>query len=517
LSRDEQGAWSWRKRIAFSRVTRPAEACDNAVTVLPPVLRQSVGIVIASRREIRRVFWRLEGKLEVRTWQPLVGGLTSVAVAASVAFLPSFVGLSDAGRWALFIAVLAALLWITEAIPTFAVALLVIGLEIAILGRPGGPYATGADDWKIFIEPWGSPLIWLFFGGFVLARGIRNSHLDRWLALRVLRRFGTEPRQALMGSMLVTFLFSMFASNTATAAMMCAVLAPVIASRKGDPFAKALLLGVAFAANIGGMATIIGTPPNAIAAGLLADVAPIGFARWLLLGLPPAIVLLGLAGGLLLRKYPSTMGPVNYDAMAAPVGETELPMWRRLVVVLGGAVTVGLWLTEPLHGISPPVVAFVPVTVFAVSGVINSEDIRSLEWDVLLLLAGGLALGVAVSRTGLASYLVSALSLQGTSAVVLALVLAAVTAALSNFMSNTAAANITVPIGLALAIGYEAQVVVPIALAASAAMCLPISTPSNAIASSSGDLESKDFIQIGLILGVVAIALAVGWTSLLLS
>lgn len=484
--------------------------------MLPPGLRQSVGIVIASRREIRRVVGHLGGTLEVRTWKPLLGGLGSVAAAAALAFLPSYVGLSDAGRWAMFIAVLAAFLWVTEAIPTFAVALLVIGLEIAILGRPGGPFAKDPDDWKVFIEPWGSPLIWLFFGGFVLARGIRNSHLDRWLALRVLQRFGSAPRQALMGTMLVTFLFSMFASNTATAAMMCAVLAPLIATRKGDPFAKALLLGVAFSANIGGMATMIGTPPNAIAAGLLAEVDPIGFARWLLLGLPPAILLLCVAGALLLRKYPSTMGPMDYGALSGTIEEEELPMWRRLVVILAGSLTVGLWLTEPLHGISPPVVAFIPVTVFSVSGVINSEDIRSLEWDVLLLLAGGLSLGVAVSSTGLASYIVDALSMQGTSPLVIALMLATVTAALSNFMSNTAAANITVPIGLALAVGAEAQVVVPIALAASAAMCLPISTPPNAIASSSGELVSKDFVGIGLMLGVLAIALSVSWSWLIL-
>ena len=479
--------------------------------MLPPGLRQTVGIAIASRREIRRIVGRLEGTLEVRTWQPLLGGLASVSAAAALAYFPGYEGLSEAGRWAMFIAVLAALLWMTEAIPTFAVALLVIGLEIAILGRPGGPFATTDEDWKVFIEPWGSPLIWLFFGGFVLARGIRNSHLDRWLALRVLQRFGSEPRQALMGTMLVTFLFSMFASNTATAAMMCAVLAPLIASRKGDPFAKALLLGVAFSANIGGMATIIGTPPNAIAAGLLADKAPIGFARWLLMGLPPALVLLAVAGLLLLRKYPSTMGPVDYASMDSPDGEAGFPAWRRLVVVLGGALTVMLWLTEPLHGVSPPVVAFVPVTVFSVSGVINSEDIRSLEWDVLLLLAGGLALGVAVSRTGLASYLVGALSMQDASAVMIALLLAFITAVLSNFMSNTAAANITIPMGLALAVGYEAQVVVPIALAASAAMCLPVSTPPNAIASSSGHLENKDFVGMGVILGVLAVLLAVAW------
>ncbi len=475
----------------------------------PPPVRTA--IVIASRHEIRR----LVGRLEVRSWRKAVLGVVCVAVAAAAAVLPPYPGLSEAPRWALFITLLAAGLWVTEAIPAYAVGVLVMGLSIAILGRPDGVFAQDENTWKIFIEPWGSPLIWLFFGGFVLARGIQRSDLDVWLSLRVLRRFGSTPSRVLLGVMVVTFAFSMFASNTATSAMMIAMLAPVVADRRGDPFAKALLLGVAFAANLGGMATLIGTPPNAIAAGALADRAPIGFAHWMVVGLPPALLLLLIAWRLLGWRFPAAEPRIELSVLQQDE-VPELPAWRRLVVVIVALITVGLWTTEPLHGISPPVVAFVPLTVFTATRVLRSSDVRSLEWDVLLLLAGGLSLGVAVARTGLADYVVGALPVEAASPLVIAAALALTTAVLSNFMSNTATANIVVPMALAVAPGAEAPVVVSIALAASAAMALPVSTPPNAIAFAAGQLESRDFVPIGLALGLLATALAVGWSALVL-
>jgi len=468
-------------------------------------------IVIGSRRNVRRLL----GPLEVSSWRKAQVALGCLGIAALVAFAPAYASMSDAARWALFIVLLAAGLWVTEAIPAFAVGLLVIGLEIAILGRPGGPFAEDESTWKIFVEPWGSPLIWLFFGGFVLARGISRSDLDRWLSLQVLRRVGASPRRALGAVMGVTFAFSMFASNTATSAMMVATLAPVVANRKGEPFAKALLLGVAFAANLGGMATLIGTPPNAIAAGLLADTAPIGFAEWMLVGLPPALVLLVIAWLVLGARYRSDRA-IDLSILERDDDDPPLPAWRRYVVVAVVLVTVGLWTTEPLHGISPPVVAFVPVTVFTVAGVLRSDDVRGLEWDVLLLLAGGLALGVGVQRTGLADWVVGALPFEGASPLLLAAGLALTTAVLSNFMSNTATANIVIPMSLALSGDAAAPVVVAIALAASAAMALPVSTPPNAIAFASGELESRDFITLGVGLGLLATALSVGWAALVL-
>jgi solute carrier family 13 (sodium-dependent dicarboxylate transporter), member 2/3/5 len=464
-----------------------------------------------SRREIEKLL----GALEVTSWRPLLLIGACVLVAWLAALVPEHTGLNPGARWALFILVLAAGLWVTEAIPAYAVAMLVIGLEIAILGREGGVFATDEHTWRIFVEPWGSPLIWLFFGGFVLARGIQSSGLDRWFSAKVLRRFGARPSRVLLGSMMVTFGFSMFASNTATSAMMIAVLSPVVASLHEDPFGKGLILGVPFAANIGGMATLIGTPPNAIAAGSLADVDPIGFARWMGLGLPPAACLLLVAWVFLLRRFPQRLAAVDLSALGL-VTDARLPAWRRLIVLLTFITTVGMWLTEPLHGVPTPVVAFVPLTVFTVSGVLSSEDVRCLQWDVLLLLAGGLALGVGVSETGLADWLVDMLPTRGASTLMLAVIFAVTAMVLSNFMSNTAAANVIIPMGLALAVGNEALVVVPIAFGASLAMCLPVSTPPNAIAYATGNIEARDFLVGGALLGVIGLVLALAWSQLAL-
>jgi sodium-dependent dicarboxylate transporter 2/3/5 len=312
--------------------------------------------------------------------------------------------------------------------------------------------------------------------------------------------------------MVTTFALSMFISNTATTAMMVAVMAPLVANlEEGDPFAKALLLGVPFAANLGGMASLIGSPPNAIAVGLLAPIRPIPFVEWMLLGAPPAIFLVIVVWCLLLRRYPARGDTVDLTALDAD-GETPHPRpWERFVVLAVFAVTVGLWLTGPLHGIPTPVVSFIPTTVLAVSGVIGPEEIRRLHWDILLLLAGGLALGVAVRDTGLAVWLVDCLPVEGLSIPLLALAFALACSVLSNLMSNTATANILVPLALAAGGAAAPRLVVPVALAASSAMCLPISTPPNAIAYAQGRLESRDFLVGGLVVAGLGIPLFVVW------
>jgi solute carrier family 13 (sodium-dependent dicarboxylate transporter), member 2/3/5 len=439
--------------------------------------------------------------------------LLSLAGAAVIAFVPSHEGLEPAGIWTLFILVWAAALWITEAIPAFAVAILVIGLEIAILGRPGGVFAKEPGDWTMFVEPWASPVIWLFFGGFVLAEAAGRTGLDRWLSRLVLSRCGGRPYVLLAGVMGITFLFSMFVSNTATTAMMIAVTAPIIgALAAGDRFSKALLLGVPFAAGLGGMVTVIGSPPNAIAHGLLTGPNQLNFVQWMFVGLPPALVMLGIIWFFLCRRYPA-VGPVDVEFLDSSQPFPKLlPLWQRLTVMLTFFITVALWMTGPLHGIPTPVVSFVPITVFAVTGVVGSHQIRRLHWDILLLLTGGLALGVAVSQTGLAEWLVNQLPTGSLGPLALTLALAYLCAILSNFMSNTAAANILIPLAAALNTAAPAPYVLPVALAASAAMCLPVSTPPNAIAFAEGSLEARDFLAGGVLVGLLAPGLVVFWS-----
>lgn len=438
--------------------------------------------------------------------------LTGLA-AALIAFVPSYSGLDPAAMWTLFILLFAAGLWMTEAIPAFAVAILIIGLEILILGRPGGVFATGPKDWQMFVDPWSSPIMWLFLGGFVLGQAAETTGLDRMMARFVLKWFGSKPGNVLLGAMGLTFLFSMFMSNTATTAMMMSVIAPVIAGMdKKDPFVKALLLGVPFAANVGGMGTIIGSPPNAIAAGLLQDSHNISFVEWMTLGLPPAIVLFFIAWIFLRIAHPSQRKTLDLRGLEWETRTGSLlPMWKRLLVFPVFMVTILLWMTGTFHGMPTAVVSFIPITVFAVTGILNVAQIRNLQWDVLMLMAGGLSLGVAIQKSGLATWVLALLPMDTMGLLAMAFVLAYVTTLLSNFMSNTAATNILAPLGMAVAVGFEPIVVIPLALGASAAMCLPISTPPNAIAFATGDLKTTDFLKGGLIMGVLGPALATLW------
>ncbi len=464
--------------------------------------------------DTRRVSLKLlAGKLEVSSFNLFGRFILCLFFALIIAFYPEYEGMTEAARWAFFILLFAAGLWVTEAIPAFAVALLVMALEIAILGNPRlGIFATKANDWQIFVDPWASPLIWLFFGGFILARAASKTELDHWFATHVLIYFGKKPGAVLIGVMAITFCFSMFVSNTATTVMMMAVVAPVVSKfGASNPFSKAILIAVPFAANIGGMGTIIGSPPNAIAAGSL-GLDQINFLKWMVVGVPPALILSLILWLFLMRFYPSSTDEIDISSLMDYKREAKnLAVWRKVLVMIIFFITVGLWLSCPIHQIPTPVISFIPISIFAIVKVIDVEDIRGLSWDILLLLAGGLSLGVAVSKTGLASWMASTLPSDNLSVIGLAFGFSYLTVILSNFMSNTAAANILIPIGLAASASMEPLVVIPIALGASSAMCLPISTPPNAVAYATGNISSKDFLRGGILIGLIAPVIGTLW------
>lgn len=432
--------------------------------------------------------------------------------------VPEVTGPGAAGERALFILVFATGLWITEAIPAYAVGILVIGLQILLLGEPGGVYAESEQDWEQFVGVIGHPLVWLFFGGFVLAAGMAKTGLDRHLARWVLVQVGTQPRQLLLGVMSITFVLSMFMSNTATTAMMLAMLAPLLRNIHADsPTGSSLVLGLAAAANLGGMASLIGTPANAIAVGALAQVSGlemVSFFDWLLIGTPPGLLLLALTAWWLRRRIAEDTPPLGDAALAGSGDNSAAPRWQVLVMTATLMATLGLWLSAGWHGIPPTAVSFLPIVVLTATGVLEAGDIRGLNYDVLFLLAGGLALGQVVVGTGLSDWLVGLLPLEGVSQFGAILLMVLVTVVLSNLMSNTAAANILIPLGVTLATGFEAQMAIPIALAASAAMCLPISTPPNAMVFASGRCRSGDFLLLGGIVGLVAPLLLTLWALL---
>lgn len=471
--------------------------------------------------DTRNEIHRLMRKFEFDSGQAVLKFCLCALAAYAVAAWPEHPGLSDAGRCSLGIVVLGAGLWITEAIPAFAVALLVIGLQIIILGREGGVLAEAGDTkaWEAYVRPWASPPMWLFFGGLVLARAAERTGMDRHVAGRVLAWTKGSPSRLLPAIMALAFGFSMFMSNTATAAMMLAMLRPALASLpEGSKTARALLLGLACAANLGGMATIIGTPPNAIAAALLEDESPVDFLRWTLLALPPALVLFGVVWALLarpLRREKTALPPLDEPQKEGP----GVRRWQRLLTLAVFFVTVFLWMSGAWHGIPTGVVAFVPIVALSMAGVIRKQDIRAIDWDVLILLAGGLSLGVGIERSGLAEWLAGLVQQAEMPPWQATLVLALLAALVSNLMSNTAAANILLPVTLVIAqaMGEGVDVtafVVPVALACSTAMALPISTPPNAIVYASGRLRGTDYLAPGLVMLALGPALAVGWCLL---
>ncbi len=478
-------------------------------------------VMLDTRAEIARVLERFQ----FRSGRAFLKTLSCFALAGAVFWLAPLPGMPESARAALAIVVLAAALWVSEAIPAFAVALLVIGLQVVVLGRPGG-VLTAADDlqaWENFVKPWASPPMWLFFGGLVLARAARRTEIDSQVAGAVLGLTRGRPVLLLPALMGVTFVFSMFMSNTATCAMMLTVLTPALAGLPANSaVSRSLLLGVAFAANLGGMGTIIGSPPNAIGAGFLEQWGGITFLRWMALGLPPALLLFAVIWFLLSRPLRSEKAVLELH-LASPESGAEseaTAVWQRWLTLLVFILTIGLWMTGTWHGAPTAVVSFLPIVSLSMIGVIRAKDIRKIHWDVLILLAGGLSLGVGIEVSGLAAWTGDQLQQMQFHPWLMVLALCYVAAIASNLMSNTAAANILLPIGVVVAEAAgdalsPAAVVVPVALSCSIAMALPISTPPNALVFASGRLGARDFLPGGLCALLLGPLLALIWGFLL--
>lgn len=406
---------------------------------------------------------------------------------------------------------LAALLWATEALPLFATSLLIIGLEIILLSNPGnwaGIGFEGSDNpsYRLFLAPLADPVIILFLGGFLMAKSALKEGVDSMLADVVLRLFKGKPSLILLGLMVFTALFSMFMSNTATTAMMITLVIPMLSELPAhDKLRKALVLSIPFAANIGGLGTPIASPPNAVASGYLANAGyDISFLNWMAIAAPFMIILLFITWILIQLFFRSETKKINiqYEARALTS--------RGVLVMCIFTVTVGLWLTDTWHGLPASVVALVPAIALTTTGLLGRKDYNSLEWHILTLIAGGIALGAGMSMTGLDSILINLLPLEGTLVVGSLLVL---TVLLSTFMSNTAAANLLLPIGISFAISAANLGLTPIhaglsiAMASSLAMALPVSTPPNAIAYAHGILETKDIAFIGILVGAIGLLL----------
>ena len=456
------------------------------------------------------------GTLVRRPFQsrPVVYFVLATVLAAALALYLLSTPIPQEAAFMAGIFVMAALLWTTEALPLFATALLVMGLEIILLANPGewgglGFEAAPSPDFRVFLAPLADPIIILFLGGFLLARASVKEGVDRALASIILRLFRGQPFFVMLGLMIATATFSMWMSNTAATAMMITLVAPMLTQvPAGDPMRKALILAVPFAANIGGMGTPISSPPNAVAVGFLSTAGyEVSFLEWMLIAVPLAAGLLVIAWLLLWRLYPSTSEDLTLEAQTAELDG------RGLFVLAVLVLTVGLWLTDAWHGLPVAVVALVPAIAFTATGLLGQSDIDTLEWNILILIAGGLALGVGMQRTGLDQIIVD--MIPATGPFVLAGMVGG-TLLISTFMSNTAAANLILPVAVSLAVGVDVaaapgamQMAISIALIASLSMSLPVSTPPNAIAYAGGQLETRDFMVAGGLLGLLGLILII--------
>ena len=471
------------------------------------------------------------------------------AVLIGMLLIPAPAGLDPAAWRAAAVGLLMAVWWVTEALPIAATALVPLVLFSPLGILPMGDAAA----------PYANPIIFLFLGGFLLARAMERWELHRRMALLVVRGMGVKPPRLVLGFMVATAFLSMWVSNTATAVMMLPIGLSVVALVRPEAdysegpvdfnFAIALMLGIAYAASIGGLGTLIGTPPNALLAGFMLETygLEIGFARWMIVGLPLVVVTLPLAWLLLTRLvYPIRLreipgGRETIDREYRNLGPVK-PAERRVGLVF--ALTALLWITRPvlegwlpgLHDAAIAMGASLLLFVLPAGGgapntgstpvtrprLLDWETAETVPWGVLLLFGGGLSLAEAVQTTGLAEAIGGAVAGMGLATLPTVLVVVVVIILLTELTSNTATAAAFLPLVASVALGLGENpllLAVPAALAASCAFMMPVATPPNAIVYGSGYVTIPQMVRAGFWLNLlfVVVISAAAYTLLLLA
>ncbi|MBO4761320.1 MAG: SLC13/DASS family transporter [Bacteroidales bacterium] len=464
-------------------------------------------------------------------WLPLVVLITVFLWAVPVTFY-GIDGLTVVQQRVIALFVFAALMWIFEIIPNWTTSLLVITIALLTISNKGigffcDPTYGQLVSYSRIMSSMADPVVMLFLGGFVLAIMAEKYGLDVTLARALLKLFGTKPEIVLLGFLLMISIFSMFMSNTATAAMMLSLLAPVLSKLPADDKGKiGLALSIPVAANLGGIGTPIGTPPNATAKGALEQAGfDVAFGDWCVHMIPYVIIMIIIAWFLLRYLFPFKTKKL---VLEIPPSDKKKD-WRLYLVWITFFATILLWATEQLTKINSNIVAFVPLAVFTATGLFGKEEIKEINWNVLWLVAGGFALGYCLQDTGLAKVLINSIPF-GSMSVVLVLVIAGLVCYfLSNFISNSATAALLIPIlivvaeGMAdpeaannasfMSLGGTQAMIVFVATCASIAMLFPISTPPNAIASSTGLVETKDMTKVGIVIGFVGFVFGYFWLT----
>lgn len=448
-----------------------------------------------------------------------IGRFLSIAIVLLFACRIGFSSMAEQGLTlpayiTMAILLVAATLWVTEAVPLYATSLIVLFLCIVWL-TPAMKVVSPGISKEDFYAPFFSDIIVLFLGGFALSDALHKRKLDEWLATLIIRKTGDTMPKLMFGVMLATAFLSMWISNTATAAMMLATVLP-IASRlpPSNGYRKALILAVPFAANIGGLGTPIGTPPNAIAMQYMTTlgIQP-SFATWMMIGIPGVLGMLLFTWGLLVVTYGRDQGNASEEfGVAEMAGEQAQVVLQKdlsfYLIVVTVVITALGWMTAAFHGQSSGTVAMIPLLVFFCSGVLDSRDLRRMSWDVLLMMGGGLCLGTAIAESGLAQWLVEQLPIGGLSLFWLTVLFSTFACLLASLMSNTATANMVMPILIGLNVESLGLIMIGVAFGCSLAMPLPVSTPPNAMAFASGKIKVNDMVRTGIIVTITGVFLS---------
>ena len=460
-----------------------------------------------------------------KVWQLL--GI--VLITAIVWNLPISVfdidGLTVVQQRIIAIFVFATLSWLTECIPAWATSLAIMTIMCVTVSENSFNMFKGDGIGELLkskdiMASFADPIIMLFLAGVILAIAASKSGLDTLLAKNMIRPFGKKSENVLLGFLFITGIFSMFISNTATAALMLTFLAPVFASLPANGKGRiALTMSIPLAANLGGIGTPIGTPPNMIAMKFLNDPdglnLGISFGQWMLIMGPLVIILLLICWRVILYFFPFSKKTIELEIK----GEIHRG-WRMYVVIATFIITILLWIIpKEVTGINTNTVSMIPMGIFAITGVINAKDLQQIDWSVIWMVAGGFALGLGMNGSGLADVAIESIPFGSWSPIVILIVSGLICYFLSNFISNTATAALLMPILAVVCramgnkldvIGGTSTVLIGVAIAASTAMCLPISTPPNAIAYSTGLIEQKDMLKAGLTCGLISIILGYG-------
>ena len=469
-------------------------------------------------------------KRALRPVSVLAGALLGVGIIVS----PAPEGIPPEAWKVLGVAVWMAFWWLSEALPVAVTAL------VPLIVFP----FMGLFDFKTSAAPYAHPLIFLFMGGFIIAKAIEAWNLHRRIALLIVRAFGTRPDYLIAGFMLATALLSMWVSNTATTVMMLPIAISIIGvlNENEDPkiaanTATGLLLGIAYSASIGGAGTLVGTPPNALLAAFAQERLGIelGFAKWMTIGLPVVFVMLPLAWLLLTRvTCPVARRPIPgadeiIKSEMAALGPMSVEEKRVLAVFVLTALS---WMFRPLItnafpgiGLSDSGIALIgALSLFIIptsqgdgGNLMTWPRAVSLPWGVLLLFGGGLSLAGAIAKSGLADTVGGGLAgLDGFPTVALIAAVTVLIVFLTEITSNTATTAVFLPIVATVAVSAgiaPLDLIIPVALAASCAFMMPVATPPNAIVFASEKLTVAQMAKAGFLLNLIAVAVIILITS----